>query len=147
MNVMTTRLQKKHKGNNLSQILSSLSFQDVSSFSVRNSYPKISETIELNILKKINQTKTKVRDLIDMNGCGNPVYYRTTGGRYFKIVTNYSTGSSTEGRLMIIGKYSDLVGACMSTSLFWWYYQLYSDNLSLRSAETHNFPIPINARP
>jgi len=31
---------------------------------------------------------------------GNPIYYRTTGGRYFKIVTNYSTGSTKEKAIL-----------------------------------------------
>ena len=35
------------------------------------------------------------------------------------------------------------MGALLSSNLFFWYYQLFSDNLNLKTYEIESFPIPI----
>jgi hypothetical protein len=73
---------------------------------------------------------------------GIPIYYRASGGRYFKVVTNYPTGSSAEKILPIDPKYANFVGAVLSSNLFFWFYQIYSDNLNLKLSDIERFPIP-----
>ncbi|MCL0065198.1 hypothetical protein M1N84_04875, partial [Dehalococcoidia bacterium] len=67
----------------------------------------------------------------------------TTGGRYFKVITNYSTGSTKEKSLIFDERFANSIGAILSSNLFFWYYQIYSNNLDLKSYEIESFPIPI----
>ena len=73
---------------------------------------------------------------------GNPIYYRTTGGRYFKIVTNYSTGSTKEKAILFDKQLSDAIGCILSSNLSFWYYQIISNNLDWKSEELLSFTIP-----
>ncbi|MDR1478631.1 MAG: hypothetical protein LBJ00_06780 [Planctomycetaceae bacterium] len=40
-------------------------------------------------------------------------------------------------------KISNIIGAILSSNLFWWYQQVYSNNLDLKSYEIESFPIPV----
>ena len=101
--------------------------------------PKISYNIERNILTKILNQKTISKYLSEK---GSPIYYRAAGGRYFKVVTNYSTGSSAEKMLLFSSKLSNSIGGILSSNLSFWFYQIYSDNLNWKSYEIENFTIP-----
>jgi len=93
--ILCTKMYRKSKDNSISEILNNLEFMCVKEFKLKGRYPKISYQIEKNILQKIfNKNNTPIVDLIRSQG--KPIYYRSSGGRYFKIVTNYSTGSTKE---------------------------------------------------
>ena len=101
--------------------------------------PKISLPIGLSILKKIfAHTPLKKYE----NKQGKPIYYRTTGGRYFKVVTNYPTGSTKEKPIHYRDSYADSIGCILSSNLSFWFYQIYSNNLDWKSYEIENFTIP-----
>ena len=101
--------------------------------------PKIGCEMEKNILTKIFN-KTPIKTLYDDKGC--PIYYRTTGGRYFKVVTNYPTGSTKEKPLFFRKLLANAVGCILSSSLAFWFYQIYSNNLDWKTYEIENFTIP-----
>ena len=107
---------------------------------MRGRYPKVSEGVEVAILKKLYAIPTRIKDLYDKEG--KTVYYRGSGGGYFQIVTNYPTKSSVENSLYLQSQFADLIAATLSTSLFWWYYQVFSDDLHLKKYEIENFPVP-----
>jgi len=73
---------------------------------------------------------------------GKPIYYRTTGGRYFKVITNYPTGSTKEKAIYFHKKFCKTIGAILSSNLFFWFYQIFSNNLDLKSYEIESFKIP-----
>jgi hypothetical protein len=102
--------------------------------------PKIGTKIEQRILKKLLRCKMMVGDLITEDG--KAIYYRASGGRYYKIITNYSTDSTKEKLLILEKKLADCVGAMLSSNLFFWFYQVYSNNHDLKSSEIESFPIP-----
>jgi hypothetical protein len=97
--------------------------------------------IEKKILKKIFNQKIKIRDLIKQKG--DNIYYRFAGGRYFKVFTNYSTGSSAERTITFDKKIANSIAAILSSNLYFWFYQIYSDNLNLKAYEIESFTIPI----
>jgi hypothetical protein len=68
--------------------------------------------------------------------------YRFAGGRYFKVVTNYFTGSSAERALMLDREYADAIGCILSSNLSFWFYQIYSDNLNWKDCEITSMPVP-----
>lgn len=140
-NILCTKMYRKGKNFNLEYLINNLQFIDVKKYKLNGRYPKISLPIEAQILDKLLSIKTKIADLFRKDG--RPIYYRTTGGRYFKIITNYPTSSTKEKPLYFDEKISNSIGAILSSNLFFWYYQIYSNNLDLKSYEIESFPIPI----
>jgi hypothetical protein len=128
----------------LKRLLSKLKFTDGLQYCMRGRIPKISLSIEKRILKKLfGKTHSPIRDLIDDNG--TPVYYRASGGRYFNVVTNYPTGSTQEKSICFDKKLTNIAGAILSSNLFYWYQQVYYDNLHIKSYDIKSFPIPVAA--
>lgn len=140
-NILCTKMYRKGKNFNLEHLINNLQFIEVKKYKLNGRYPKISLPIETEILDKLLSIKTKIADLLTRGG--KPIYYRTTGGRYFKIITTYPTGSTKEKSLYFDEKISNSIGAILSSNLFFWYYQVYSNNLDLKSYEIGSFPIPI----
>ena len=134
---------KMHRRNedmfNLQYLVDHLQFADVKDYLLYGRIPKIGTEIEKTILEKIQKHK-KIYTFYNNNG--SPIYYRTTGGRYFKVVTNYPTGSTKEKPLMFETKYTDSIGCVLSSSLSFWFYQIYSNNLDWKSYEIENFTLP-----
>ncbi|MCL0052748.1 BREX-1 system adenine-specific DNA-methyltransferase PglX [Peptococcaceae bacterium] len=139
--IMCTKMYRKGKRFRLQDLIENLEFIEVKRYKLRGRYPKIGLPIETKILDKLVSMKFKIKDLI--RNRGKPVYYRTTGGRYFKVITNYSTGSTKEKSLIFDERFANSIGAILSSNLFFWYYQIYSNNLDLKSYEIESFPIPI----
>jgi hypothetical protein len=93
-------------------------------------------------LRKLFSSKCFLINLLDEKE-GLPVYYRTSGGRYYNIITNHSTNSSKENFILINKKYRDVVAAILSSNLYFWFYHIYSNNLDLKTYELEIFPIPV----
>jgi hypothetical protein len=130
------------KRDGLAQLLGEIKFTDGLQFCMRGRIPKISLPIEKRILKKLFAKKhTPIRNLITDDG--NPIYYRSAGGRYYNVVTNYPSGSTQEKALLFDKKIANAIGIILSSNLFWWYQQVYYDNLHIKSYEIESFPIPV----
>jgi len=63
---------------------------------------------------------------------------------YYNVVTTETKGSTKERALFIDKKFTNVIGAALSSSLFWWYQQVYSNGLDLKSYEIETFPVPID---
>ena len=140
--ILTTKLHRKRKNEKLKDIIDNLEFIDSKNLFLPGCWPKVGQKIEKSILEKLfelSHLKT-IKELLDSNGV--PIYYRSAGGRYYKVITPYSTEASTETSLIIKTKFQHLIGAILSSSLFFWFYQIYSDNLSLRQHHIGLFPFP-----
>lgn len=140
--ILCTKMYRKSKGFNLKTLFENLEFIDIKKYKLFGRYPKISTPIETQILDKLFSIKTKTKDLIRENG--EPIFYRFAGGRYFKVITPYETSSSAEKIIYFDKHIANSIGAILSSNLFFWYYQIFSDNLNLKSYEIESFPIPIN---
>lgn len=140
--ILSTKMYRKNTNFNIQKLLENLEFINVVDVKLRGRYPKISLDIEKSILKKILGIKSKISDFIVKNEDGAPIFYRTTGGRYFKVITNYSTGSNKEKAIFIEKKYSNCIGAILSSNLYFWFYQIISNNLDLKSYEIEIFGFP-----
>lgn len=138
--LLATKMHRKGGNFDLQQLIDRLQFTDVlKHLKMIGRIPKIGLDTEKVILDKIwalSPLSSKVREN------GNPIYYRTTGGRYFKIVTNYSTGSTKEKAILFEKELSDAIGCILSSNLSFWYYQIISNNLDWKSEELLSFTIP-----
>ncbi|GHT45244.1 hypothetical protein FACS189454_04410 [Planctomycetales bacterium] len=140
-NLLMTQMYRWHSGVTQEQLLNKLKFIDARKYCLEGRFPKISNRIEKTILKKLfAKNHTRIGALLQ--GEGNAIYYRVTGGMYYNVITNYSTESTQEKPLYFDKNLADVVGAILSSSLFWWYQQVYSNNLDLKSSEINSFPIP-----
>ncbi|MDR3182010.1 MAG: hypothetical protein LBT89_03670, partial [Planctomycetaceae bacterium] len=138
----TTKLNRRSKEVSREKLLQGLQFTDGLRFRLNGRIPKISRPIENKILRKLFAKKhTRIKSLLREEG--KPVYYRTSGGLYYNVITNYSTDSTKEKPLCFDKNIADVVGAILSSSLFWWYQQVYTNNLDLKSYEIESFPIPV----
>lgn len=125
---------------NLQKLIDSLQFTDVKGLTLYGRIPKIGSEIEKIILNKLFKQK-KLGSIIQTSGY--PIMYRFAGGRYFKVVTNYRTGSSAERSIYFATQeIADAVGCILSSNLSFWFYQIFSDNLNWKTYEIENFTIP-----
>lgn len=139
-NLLTTQVNKRYKEKSISSMLSELEFVNSTKFIKKGRLPKIGTKIERDILEKIFSYKYTLMDFKDLDG--TPVYYRTSGGRYYNIITNFPTNSSKEKAIYLESTYRDLIGAILSSNLYYWFCQLYSNNLDIKTYEIDILPIP-----
>lgn len=137
--IYSTKMYRKGRNFNLQYLVDHLQFIEVKDFILFGRIPKISLEIEKSILGKVKACDKLGKYVRDE---GAPIFYRTSGGRYFKVVTNYSTGSSKEKTIFMENKYANVLGCILSSNLSFWYYQIYSNNLDWKSCEIENTPIP-----
>ncbi len=135
----STKMHRRGNEFDLQKLIDNLQFVDVNSYIMIGRIPKIGCELEKDILSKIFKN-TPIKTFYDENGA--PIYYRTTGGRYFKVVTNYPTGSTKEKPLYFQKQLANAIGCILSSSLAFWFYQIYSNNLDWKTYEIENFTVP-----
>ena len=138
--LFSTKMHRRGNEFELQRLIDNLQFVDVKGQTLYGRIPKIGSEIETTILNTLFNY-TKLGSLIKTSG--SPIIYRFAGGRYFKVVTNYSTGSSAERTIYFANsKIADAVGCILSSSLSFWFYQIFSDNLNWKTYEIENFTVP-----
>ena len=136
----STKMHRRGNEFDLQKLIDNLHFVDVIGQTLYGRIPKIGSEIEKNILNKLFKQK-KLGTLVKASG--SPIIYRFAGGRYFKVVTNYSNGSSAERTIFFANKkIADAVGCILSSNLSFWFYQIFSDNLNWKTYEIENFTLP-----
>lgn len=138
-NLFTSKVIRRNEQNTIPKIIDSLEFVDSLKFKLSGRYPKIGTEQQREIIRKIFSFNKKIADYSDEEGTS--FYYRTAGGEYFNVVTDYSTGSSQEKPFPVTKKFVKVIGATLSTSLFWFYQQVYTDGLHIKQSELENFPL------
>lgn len=116
--------------------------------------PKLGLEIERAILSQLLKTKSTVGDLVDAKST-NRLYYRTTGGLYWKVFTDFApaffvngkAGHSTRETSFGVSDTKTLraLVAILSSDLFWWWYTVTSNLRDLNPADIHKFPVPSTA--
>lgn len=135
----STKMYRKGRHFNLQSLVDNLKFIDVKDLVLYGRIPKISFSIEHNILTKV-LSKKRLGEYIKAEG--SPIVYRFAGGRYFKVITNYSNSSSAERTVYFEDKFANPIGCILSSNLSFWFYQIYSDNLNWKNYEFSEFRIP-----
>lgn len=112
--------------------------------------PKLSSSIEKNLLAKMLAHKTSVAQLIVKQG--QKVYYRTTGGLYWKVFTDFAPkfllngdagSSSRETSFGVDPKHTRPLLALLSSNTFWWWYTLSSNLRDLNPYDIQTFPVAL----
>ena len=127
----STKMHRRGSEFDLQKLIDNLQFVDVKGQTLYGRIPKIGSEIEKTILNKLFK-QTKLGSFIKTSG--SPIIYRYAGGRYFKVVTNYSNASSAERTIYFANKkIADAVGCILSSNLSFWFYQIFSDNLNWKT--------------
>lgn len=131
------------------QIIENLSYAPVRSGRASFWVPKFQNIQEQGILDKIFAQPLTLEHI--WGAGGEQVYYRTTGGLYWKVFTterprffvNGVAGSSSrETRLPLRAGYKpNAVAAILSSSTFWWWYTIASNLRDLNPADIQGFRV------
>jgi hypothetical protein len=112
--------------------------------------PKLGYEIERSILTKVTGINTTIRHFVSRSD--HWIYYRTTGGLYWKVFTDFApafnvngvSGSSSRETHFSVARrehVKPLIGI-LSSSLFWWWYTVSSNLRDLNPADIQSFPVP-----
>ena len=115
--------------------------------------PKLGHNLEISILEKYTSVRTRMVNFTGQSS--NTVYYRTTGGLYWKVFTDFApefyingvAGSSSREAyftLMDVQHVKPAV-AVLSSDIFWWWYTITSNLRDLNPSDWKNFPVPESA--
>jgi hypothetical protein len=115
--------------------------------------PKLGDSLELRILQKLLAVKTVVKHFTSKSE--HRVYYRTTGGLYWKVFTDFAPafnlngkkGHSSRETWFTLEKKDHVrpVIAALSSDVFWWWYTVTSNVRDLNPFDIQNFPLPESA--
>ncbi|WP_448541849.1 Eco57I restriction-modification methylase domain-containing protein, partial [Roseiflexus sp.] len=115
--------------------------------------PKLCCSLEQDILSKLLAVETRMSNF--MKRSAHLIYYRTTGGLYWKVFTDFApefrcngkrSQSSRETTLSVAhSKYVKSCVAILSSNLFWWWYTITSNLRDLNPSDIQGFPVPESA--
>jgi len=100
----------------------------------RHYYPKFGRPLENALLEKV-LAHTPVRDYLARMPNQNTMYYRSAGGLYWKVFTNFAWPYHTTSNKQCSFQEAydrDIFVALFNSSLFWWYYTVTFDTFNLK---------------
>ncbi len=112
--------------------------------------PKLGDEREVPLLAKLLRVPTVVEDFLGPSK--HRVYYRTDGGLYWKVFTDFAPSFSCDGKpghstrqtWVMVREASFVMPliAALSSDLFWWWYTVTSNCRHLNPVDLHRFPLP-----
>jgi hypothetical protein len=131
-------------------LIQGICYSRVSRFAEAWWIPKLGHAIELDMIEKLSRTREKFGHVI-AKGKGD-VYYRTTGGLYWKVFTDFPPSFRVNGKsgrssretsfALSDPRYSKIAVAVLSSNLFWWWYAISSNLRDLNPSDINLFPCP-----
>jgi hypothetical protein len=117
--------------------------------------PKLGAAIERGLLAKLLGVPTVVSDFLARSGAeerAGHIYYRTDGGLYWKVFTEFPPAFTVDGRAghstrearLAVADPAAVVPliAALSSDVFWWWYTVTSNCRHLNPTDVQQFPLP-----
>ncbi|MFZ3208905.1 MAG: hypothetical protein WA140_08725 [Geobacteraceae bacterium] len=115
--------------------------------------PKLGSQIEESVLLKVAKITNRMQSVYGRSD--TRVYYRTTGGLYWKVFTDFAPafsvngtpGHSTRETWFTLAQPNAIKPtiAALSSDIFWWWYTVTSNCRDLNPYDVQNFPCPLSA--
>jgi len=140
--LMTTKVIKRYATREIRSIIDDLRFINSKGYEKPGRIAKISSEIERTILDKISQQSKLENYVTKDNDAAEAIYYRAAGGRYYNLIFNYPTMSAAEKKINVSNISRDAICAILSSNLYFWLYQTYSDNLNVKVPEIMMCHVP-----
>ena len=111
--------------------------------------PKFCTGIEASIHERLTFDSIALSNFCNNSETGK-VYYRTAGGRYWRLIKSFpsyfrsekgATVSSKEKYILVHDDYRHSIVAELVSTLFYWYWRSYSDCRDLTNREMQEFPV------
>ena len=112
--------------------------------------PKIGTPLEHSVLEKLTSATTSVANF--MGKTDHRIFYRTTGGLYWKVFTDFAPafkvngqrGSSSRETSFSVRHQEQVqpLIASLSSDIFWWWYTITSNLRDLNPADVRGFRFP-----
>lgn len=148
-NLKSTRLMHWHEGQEL-QMIASLEYADITDLPHESGWPKLGGEISRRIAQKLFAQKSRIGDYLNSKW---PFYYHGIG-RYWLKAYDFAPAYSKGGQpgrsttLFDLSAQSAEVGwvilAILNSTLFFWYWNLYSDDFHLMREEIASFLFTYN---
>ena len=110
--------------------------------------PKFTHKVEKNILEKVLKSHMSLGNYLS-NHKSSSMYYRTTGGLYWKVFTDFSPKFYSNGIVMKSSRETSMslgeelssktAVAIFSSNLFWWWYTITSNLRDLNPSDIKGF--------
>lgn len=152
--IYSTKYNRWYTENRIN-LFTTIKYADVSNFVDCFTIPKFSHELECYINNNLLSSTTQIGSIQTRISSPNNVYYRSAGGGYFLLIKNmksitYINGIlenvKAEKRINLFTEISNsIVGAIMSSSLFYWNYIGYTDCRNLQKTFIDSFHVPISA--
>jgi len=108
-------------------------------------FPRFGNVIELSIIKKMALNENLGKAIRKAKPNEEEVFYRSSGGLYFKIVTDFSSGSTQEVAITTgNARLNKVLVSALSSNLFFWFYDCFADSRHLTSNNLQFFPFSIS---
>ena len=112
--------------------------------------PKLGHRLEISILEKCKSVRTTMANFTGQSR--DAVFYRTTGGLYWKVFTDFAPAfyvngvagsSSRETHFKLTdAQFVKPAVAVLSSDVFWWWYTITSNLRDLNPSDWKSFPVP-----
>ena len=119
--------------------------------------PKVGNAIEQSILNKIFVKHKTLEDYTAATCTSQTtLYYRNTGGLYWRIITDFqpvfvqnghTTGSSTESTIALHKDVLPLATGVLNSNLFWFFYVVFSSFHHVNPRDILEFPVDFDEMP
>ena len=104
-------------------------------------FPKLGSEIDISIMRKVSQNSELNDSFENSTDTDGVLYYRSSGGLYYKIFTNFKSGSTSEVPATTGDpRKNKILVSVLSSSLFFWFYDCYSDTRHLTQSTIKAFP-------
>lgn len=150
LSIFSTKYNRWYTENRAS-LFSNLCYDNVTEFVDSYTIPKLSYLIESDINRSI-RNQVEAIGLKQSKTTNNNVYYRAAGGGYFLLIKTQKSITYINGALedvkaeKKIGLFPEvnnsIIGAILSSSLFYWNYIAYTDCRNLQKSFIDAFKIP-----
>jgi Eco57I restriction-modification methylase len=112
--------------------------------------PKLTVEAENGLLAKVAGQQHRIAHFLEASKrkTGQEIYYRTAGGRYYKVFSDRAFGSeSKSNKSKSFARDCDryVMIAVLSSDIWWWYYTLHFDMYNCKDYMMFGFPFDYNA--